>query len=182
MSMHAHDLEIMEGLIFLAGQEGLSIHQLQAALDSYTLSEIDEGLRQLADACTDRGIELGQYASRWKYTSKEFVYPVAKELFARVHPATLSPAALETLAVIAYRQPVTRAQIEEIRGVSCDTMLKKLAARGFIEAAGRLDAVGRPLLYQVTESFLDAFDLETLESLPELETPEDEEDLFKEEN
>lgn len=180
MSMAQADLEIMEGLLFLAGQQGLTIHQLQSALSESSLQEIQEGLASLQKDCERRGVELQEYASRWKYTSKECVFPYARELFKEVRPASLSPAALETLAVIAYRQPVTRAQIEEIRGVSCDTMLKKLAARGLIQAKDRLDAVGRPLLYEVTDTFLDAFSLDNIESLPQLETPDQQEELFKE--
>ncbi len=82
--------------------------------------------------------------------------------------------------MIAYRQPVTRVQIEEIRGVACDTMLKKLLARGYIEARDRLDAVGRPLLYRVTDAFLDAFSLEDLQSLPELSAEGGQASLFDE--
>ena len=76
-----------------------------------------------------------------------------KSFFENIQHPTLSQAAIETLAIIAYKQPVTRVEIEEIRGVNCEMMLKKLQARGLIEAKDRLDVVGKPLLYQVTDTF-----------------------------
>jgi segregation and condensation protein B len=86
---------------------------------------------------------------------------------------------METLAIIAYKQPITRVEIEEIRGVNCEMMLKKLVARGLIEAKDRLDAIGKPLLYRVTDEFLDAFQLEDLKELPELpQTKNNTEELF----
>ncbi|WP_302606974.1 SMC-Scp complex subunit ScpB, partial [Faecalibaculum rodentium] len=124
--------------------------------------------------------DLVEYAGRWRFVARAEVFPYAQDLFREVRPASLSAAALETLAVIAYRQPVTRVQIEEIRGVACDTMLKKLLARGYIEARDRLDAVGRPLLYRVTDAFLDAFSLEDLQSLPELSAEGGQASLFDE--
>lgn len=177
-SFPGQGLKILEGLVFLAGEEGLDLWQLQAGMPEYTRPELETGLKQLQKECEARGIDLVEYAGRWRFVARAEVFPYARDLFREVRPASLSPAALETLAVIAYRQPVTRAQIEEIRGVGCDTMLKKLLARGYIEARDRLDAVGRPLLYKVTDAFLDAFSLEDLESLPELTEPEPQETLF----
>lgn len=91
---------------------------------------------------------------------------------------------METLAIIAYKQPITRAEIEEIRGVGCDMMLKKLTARGLIEEAGRMDIPGRPILYQVTDTFMDSFRLESLQELPQLPKMEMnlEEGLFEEQS
>ncbi len=85
------------------------------------------------------------------------------------------------MAIIAYKQPITRIEIEEIRGVNCEMMLKKLVARGLIEAKERLDAIGKPLLYRVTDEFLDAFQLEDLKKeLPELpQTKNNNEELFE---
>ena len=80
------------------------------------------------------------YANRFKFVTKEFVYPYGKQLFEEYKQPTLSQAAMETLAIIAYKQPITRVEIEEIRGVNCEMMLKKLVARGLIEAKDRLDA------------------------------------------
>ncbi len=172
---------LIEGLIFLSGEEGLSISQIQTALNQETSSQIEQAIDQLKEQYQDpsRGFELVEYANRFKFVTKEFVYPYGEKLFASSQPTTLSQAALETLAIIAYKQPITRVEIEEIRGVGCDVMLKKLQARGLIEAKEHMDTVGRPLLYTVTETFFDAFQLKTLQELPELpETLKDQENLF----
>ena len=87
---------------------------------------------------------------------------------------------METLAIIAYRQPVTRVEIEEIRGVNCEMMLKKLQNRGLIEAKDRLDVIGKPLLYTVTDEFLDAFQLETIDELPVIQEKDTKQELFDE--
>ena len=98
--------------------------------------------------------------------------------------ASLSQAALETLAIIAYKQPLTRIEIEEIRGVNCDMMIRKLLARNLIRECGRTDGPGRPFLYEVTEEFMDAFKLESLKELPDLPAVEQNMDseLFKEDD
>ena len=97
--------------------------------------------------------------------------------------ATLSNAALETLAIIAYKQPITRVEIEEIRGVGCDMMIRKLLARSLIKECGRSDAPGRPFLYEVTKEFMDTFQLESLKELPDLPDFKEQvdEELFDEE-
>ncbi|HLV49769.1 MAG TPA: SMC-Scp complex subunit ScpB, partial [Erysipelothrix sp.] len=93
----------------------------------------------------------------------------------------LSQAALETLAIIAYKQPITRLEIEEIRGVNSDMMCRRLEAMDLIREVGRADTIGRPILYEVTPSFMDVFKLTSLNELPEikLEETEDEDGLFK---
>ncbi|MCF0260691.1 MAG: SMC-Scp complex subunit ScpB [Erysipelotrichaceae bacterium] len=171
---------LIEGLLYIAGEEGLSVIQLQSALQESTREEIESCLYQLQKECSDpdRGVELACYASRWKLVSKECVFDYAKRLYQDIKAPTLSSAALETLAIIAYRQPITRVEIEEIRGVSCEAMLKKLQLRGLIEAKERANAVGNPLLYTVTDGFMDAFALDSLEQLPEIEKPREQKELF----
>lgn len=174
---------ILEGLLFLSGEEGLTIEQMMHGLQNLDIDDIRALLDTLKKEYSQntRGIELVEYANRFKFVTKEFVYPYGKRLFEEYKQPTLSQAALETLAIIAYKQPITRVEIEEIRGVNCEMMLKKLMARGLIEAKDRLDVVGKPLLYRVTEEFLDAFQLEDLKELPELpETKNVNEDLFEE--
>ena len=114
------------------------------------------------------GIELVGYGSVYKFITKSAVYPYAQTLFGSAKQNTLSQAALETLAIIAYKQPITRVEIEELRGVSAEVMLRKLQARNLIREAGRSEAVGRPILYEVTEEFMDSFKLYTLNELPDL--------------
>ena len=176
---------VIEGLLFLSGDEGVTIAQLQGCIDETFPEEIEEQLDKIAQSCQEecRGFELVHFAGKYKFVSKEEVYPYAQRLFGSVRPATLSSAAMETLAIIAYKQPITRTEIEEIRGVGCDLMLKKLIARGLVAEAGRMDIPGRPILYQVTDTFMDSFQLESLEELPQLPKVQMnlDEDLFVEE-
>lgn len=161
---------ILEGLLFLVGDEGLSSLQL---VDVLELSEeditvlLDEMMKEYAQDDT-RGIEIVHFGGVYKFVSKELVHTYAEKLFASTKMATLSQAALETLAITAYKQPITRAEIEEIRGVGCDMMIRKLLARNLIKECGRSDAPGRPFLYEVTPEFMDSFKLESLKELPEL--------------
>ncbi|MCI8271777.1 MAG: SMC-Scp complex subunit ScpB [Erysipelotrichaceae bacterium] len=174
---------VLEGLLFLSGDEGLTLAQLSDVLEM----ENDETER-LLEAMMDeymqpqRGIELVRFGGYYKFVSKESIHSYAEKLFANSKMAVLSQAALETLAIIAYKQPMTRAEIEEIRGVGCDMMIRKLMARSLIKECGRSDAPGKPFLYEVTPEFMDAFKLESLKELPELPKPDAnfEEELFEE--
>lgn len=161
---------VLEGLLFLVGDEGLSSTQLAAVLEQDE-QEIEIWLDELMKAYIDdeaRGIEIVHFGGLYKFVSKQQVHAYAEKLFASVKMATLSQAALETLAIIAYKQPITRNEIEEIRGVGCDMMIRKLLARNLIKECGRSDAAGRPFLYEVTPEFMDSFQLESLKELPQL--------------
>lgn len=177
-----HDglLSALEGLLFLCGEEGLSIEQMEAVLPYITRPEIEEALEELATACQkeSRGIELQVLANRWKYVTKPALANLGKSLFENIITPTLSQASLEVLAIIAYKQPITRVEIEELRGVGCEAVLRKLQARDFIEAKDRLDVPGKPLLYTVTDAFLDAFGLESLEDLPQEQVRSEQNTLF----
>lgn len=164
-------MAILEGLLFCAGEEGLSLIQIQSALETVSRQEITDCLRAYREKLEseERGIELVQYAGRWKLVARDYVYPYGEKMYQTLHAPLLSQAAMETLAIIAYRQPITRVEIENIRGVGCDAILKKLVARDLISANTRSDAVGKPLLYCVTDYFLDSFGMESLQELPELE-------------
>ncbi|MEF9919570.1 MAG: SMC-Scp complex subunit ScpB [Erysipelotrichaceae bacterium] len=173
---------IIEGLLFLSGDEGLTIDQLQNTLE-VSKDEIESSLNQLNDEYLkeERGIELVRFGGIYKFVSKECIHPFAEKLFASNHISTLSQAALETLAIIAYKQPITRIEIEEIRGVGCDMMIRKLLARSLIKECGRTDTPGKPFLYEITDEFMDAFKLESLKELPDLPDykEEREEELFE---
>lgn len=174
---------IVEGLLFLSGDEGLTIEQLSDVLE--VDKDTTEGiLEKFMDHYLDssHGFELVRFGGYYKFVSKECIHPYAEKLFANAKISTLSQAAMETLAIIAYKQPLTRGEIEEIRGVGCDMMIRKLLARSLIKECGRSDAPGRPFLYEVTAEFLDAFKLESLKELPELPEadPSFEEELFEE--
>lgn len=162
-------IALIEGLLFMSGEEGLNLQQCVLATSLSTL-EVQQALEALTIRYQDdeHGFSLENFGGRYKFITKQAIYPVASAFFGRQEEGTLSQAALETLAIIAYRQPITRVEIEEIRGVSCELMLKKLQARNLIEISGQLDVVGKPNLYQVTSEFLDAFSLTSLAQLPEL--------------
>ena len=160
---------IVEGLLYVVGEDGARIEQLALAIDK-SIEDTKIILENIQRKYSSElyGIELVGYGSVYKFITKKDVYPYAQELFGVSKPNTLSQAALETLAIIAYKQPITRVEIEELRGVSADVMLRKLQARNLIKEAGRSDAVGRPILYEVTEEFMDSFKLYTLNELPDL--------------
>ena len=173
---------LLEGLISTSGEEGLTLLQLQSVLDWCERSTLVSTLEEMKHDCLseDRGIELVRYGGCWKYVAKEPIYPFAQKLYSKIRSSALSAPAMEVLSLVAYRQPITRVQIDEIRGVSSDMMLKKLQARGLVETCGHLDAIGRPLLYQVTPAFYDTFGIESLGDLPEVELGEMQSSLFDE--
>ena len=162
-------LAILEGLLFLCGDDGLSIEQAAASMDAteeYVAELFDELQKYYLQE--SRGIEIARFGEKYRFLSKAAIHDAAKKLFQTSTEAKLSNAALETLAIIAYKQPITRGEIEEIRGVGADVMLRKLVARGLIQEDGRSEAAGRPILYSVTDEFLDSFKLLSLDELPEL--------------
>lgn len=160
---------ILEGLLFLVGDEGLTCKQASQSMDipEKKVEELFEGLQKYYTE-DSRGFEIERYGGKYRFLSKAIVHDAAKKLFSIEKVSKLSNAALETLAIIAYKQPITRVEIEEIRGVGADVMIRKLEARGFIKEDGRSDAPGRPFLYSVTDEFMDAFKLFSLDELPDL--------------
>ena len=164
---------IIEGLLYIVGEDGLSLDKITSSLE-ISEEEAKECLKAIEEeyASQEHGIELVCYGSLYRFVSKSEVNDAAIKVFQMNKTATLSPSALETLAIIAYKQPITRVEIEEIRGVSCDMMLRKLISRNLIQECGRADAPGRPFLYEVTQEFMDVFKLVSLNELPELPTYE----------
>ncbi len=174
---------ILEGLLFLVGEDGITAEQAAKSLD-VSVERVNDLFDSLMKDYTDdaRGIEIANYGGTYRFLTKSFVADYAKNLFAMEKHATLSQAALETLAIIAYKQPITRVEIEEIRGVGADMMLRKLLARDLIQESGRSDAPGKPILYSVTEEFMNSFKLMSLDELPQLpqfNQDEDSDDLFE---
>lgn len=161
--------KIIEGLLFLSGDEGLSLQQLCSVVES-TKEEVETSIQSLMNDlhAQERALEIVMFNQVYKFVTKKEIYEFAQKIYADVKMVHLSNAAMETLAIIAYRQPVTRIEIEEIRGVGVDMMIRKLQARNLVEECGRSDAPGRPILYKVTNEFLDTFKLTNLEELPEL--------------
>lgn len=160
---------IVEGLLYIVGEDGIKVENIAEAIGK-SLEDTQVILQNIQKKYSAEiyGIELVGYGSNYKFISKKSVYPYAQELFHNAKQNTLSQAALETLAIIAYKQPITRIEIEELRGVSAEMMLRKLLVRNLIREVGRSDAPGRPILYEVTEDFLDSFKLYSINELPEL--------------
>jgi len=139
-----------------------------AALAKTKQDEINNAMRELAAEYEEqqRGFRLIESGSGWKVVTTPDAAPWVRQLFPENRPARLSPSALETLAIVAYRQPITRADIEAVRGVNVDGVMQTLLERGVIRIAGRADVPGRPLLYGTTEFFLEHFGLRSLDELP----------------
>lgn len=174
---------IVEGLLYMVGDDGLKVEQLASVIDR-SIEDSEAILNSIQNKYTNEnfGIELVNYGKTYKFITKQEVAPYIQALFHTSKPNTLSQSALETLAIIAYKQPITRVEIEELRGVGADMMLRKLQARNLIREAGRSDAPGKPILYEVTEEFMDSFKLYTLNELPDLpefNSDEENENLFE---
>ena len=159
--------KILEAAL-LAAHEPMTPNEMKKMFDEDISSDIlRKLLDQLREEWTERPVELIQLASGWRFRTRAEYLPYLDRLNPE-RPPKYSRAVLETLAIIAYRQPVTRGGIEEIRGVGCEMMLKKLQAQDLIREAGRSESAGRPILYEITEEFLDLFKLMSLNELPNL--------------
>lgn len=159
---------IIESLLFAAG-EPVSLNRLAAVLDSVPREEIRNAVGALSAEYSQggRGLTIEEVAGGYQLrTRKEFAPHIRKLLAGK--PPRLSRSLLETVAIIAYRQPVTRPEIEEVRGVDCGGVLETLLERRLIRIAGRKEAPGRPMIYATTAEFLEVFGLKDLDSLPDL--------------
>jgi segregation and condensation protein B len=167
----------VESVLFVA-EEPLSAHRLAEALE-VTSGQIEQALDALARNYDGRGLRLQRVDGCVQLTTAPEAAPHIERflgLEARVH---LSQAALEALAIVAYRQPITRPEIEEIRGVGSDSVLRTLLSAGLIDRVGRADGVGRPFLYGTTAEFLQHFGLQSLDELPPLEQFEEQVDMVR---
>jgi len=134
-------------------------------------AEVAAALEQLKIQCIEqgRGFQLVEKAEGWQFATDPKYVRWVRELFPAAKPARLTSPALETLAIIAYRQPITRADVEAVRGVTIDGVLQTLMERGLVKISGRAEIPGRPLLYETTQFFLDHFGLRNLDELPNVE-------------
>src|SRR6266513_2792744 len=176
--------QVLEALLFSA-QKPLTTAELRGALTSagqgdelvpnefarVKEAEIAVALEQLKVDYTlaPRGFQLLEKADGWQLVSHPDCARWVRQLFPGPKPARLSPPALETLAIIAYRQPITRADVEAVRGVTIEGVLKTLMERGLVKMSGRAELPGRPLLYETTPFFLEHFGLRNLDELPNAE-------------
>jgi segregation and condensation protein B len=156
----------VEALLFVAS-EALSIAQLAKLLHAHE-REIAAVLQRIEAEFSERGIVLREVAGGYRFATSPLARDVV-EAYLVPPKTTLSTPALEALAIVAHLQPVTRSEIEAIRGVNSDSVVSTLVDRGLIVEAGRKDVVGRPMLYETTPSFLESFGLRSLDDLPELE-------------
>jgi segregation and condensation protein B len=160
---------VVEGLIFASGDDGITIKQLKNILNlsdemiAHLIEELKNDYEQM-----DRGIMMMESKEVLHLTTKPEHSEYYKKLLEIPNTNRMSQAALETLAIIAYRQPITKAEIEELRGVKSDRPLQSLVAKSLIEEIGRKDSVGRPILYGTNKDFLTYFGLTSLEELPPL--------------
>ena len=171
---------ILEAMLFAVGEDGLSEEEISNILE-IDEEEVKKELTKLEESYKDRGIELKLLGNRYKLITKEEYKDYIKKLTIEVSN-NLSKSALETLAIIAYNEPVTRLQIDDIRGVNSSVMIRNLISKGFVESVGRSDLPGKPMLYKTTNHFLDYFNLSSKDDLPELSEEEIEvleEDLFQ---
>ena len=162
----------IEAILFVAG-EAVSVKELARALQTGE-AEISEAVGALRDEYDyeQRGFLLKRFGDNIQLATRPLYAQDVLRLLQPVQQQSLSQAAMETLAVVAYKQPVTRAEVEQIRGVKCDYSLQSLMNKGLIREAGRKDTIGRPILYRTTDEFLSHFGLEGLEGLPPMPEPE----------
>ena len=160
-------VRLLESLLFVAG-EPAPVERLAAALEQPE-EVIEEALARLADSLRDRGIRLQRHRDTVQLVTMPEASDVIEVYLGLDLTTKLSRAALETLAIIAYRQPITRPQIEAIRGVSSDGVIRTLLHRGLIQELGRLETAGRPVLFGTTPDFLNYFGISSLDELPPLE-------------
>lgn len=174
-------LGILEGLLFVVGDEGLTLNTICEIMDIDELEakKLLKGLKEKYEK-EDSGIKISYLGDAFKLTTK----PEHKEFYQKLvetpESNTLSPVALETLAIIAYNGPLTRLEIDEMRGVSTAYTIRKLLAQGLIKISGKSELPGKPNLYTVTNQFLDYFGLATINDLPKFETiaHDEEEELY----
>ncbi|OXS61256.1 SMC-Scp complex subunit ScpB [Cohnella sp. CIP 111063] len=159
---------VLEGLLFVSGDEGISAKTAAEVVetDVEVVTDVFKDL-QKEFVKKNRGIRIAEVAGGYRLTTVIEHAPYFEKLAYSPSRSSLSQAALETLAIIAYRQPITRIEIEEIRGVKADRPIHHLVNKDLIEEKGRADAIGRPILYGTTKSFLDYFGLPSIQSLPE---------------
>ena len=158
--------QILEAILFVAG-EPVAVADLAQALEVSEM-EIMHAVEELQRECERRGVTIHRYGDHLRMETRPEYAPYVERLLQPVQRQTLSQTAMETLAVIAYRQPVTKGEVEQVRGVKCDYSVQSLLHKGLIREAGRKEALGRPILYATTDRFLEHFGISDIRELPPL--------------
>ncbi|AMV62073.1 Segregation and condensation protein B [Pediococcus damnosus] len=164
------NIEKIEALLFVSGEDGLSLSDL-SEMTGFMRPAVSTMLEKLAKKYkedSDSALTLLHFGNNFRLATKPETSDVIKNYFDAPQLTKLSPASLEVLAIVAYKQPITRLEIDDIRGVQSGTILQKLTIRNLIKEAGRLDEPGRPILYATTDYFLDYFGLNAIDQLPAL--------------
>ncbi|MBR1414074.1 MAG: SMC-Scp complex subunit ScpB [Bacilli bacterium] len=163
-------IAVLEGLLFVVGEEGISLDNLSKILE-ISVEETKNLVYELKKRYeeNDRGLRVRFFKDIIKVSTKEEHKKYFAKLIENPETNTLSDSAMETLAIIAYNEPITRVEIDNIRGVSNAHMIRKLVAKGLIKEAGKSDMPGKPLLYRTTSEFLDCFGLSSLDELPKMD-------------
>jgi len=168
---------VLEGVLFVVGEEGLTFDSIQKIMniDTASLHElIDQYKKELENP--NRGMRLVLFGDKYKLATKPEHFEYYQRIKESSNEFKFSNASLETLAIIAYNQPITRLEVENKRGVNCDHIIRRLMSYSLIKEAGQKDTVGRPMMYEVTHEFLDLFNLTSIDQLPELNLEEFEEE------
>lgn len=160
----------IEGLLFVVGDDGLSVKQLSTVLseEETVVKEGIEALREQYIEQQERGIQLKELAGTYQLISKPELADTIQKLVENPSNHALTQASLEVLAIIAYKQPITRVELEDIRGVKSERPLQTLASRGLVQEVGRMEGTGRAILYGTTKEFLNYFGLNRIDELPPL--------------
>lgn len=186
---------VLEGLLFVVGDDGLDLDEISRVLE-ISKDDVKELIKELQNdyQSDSRGIRIDFLGDKLKLTTKKEHNMYYQKLLTTEDNNNLSQAALETLAIIAYNQPITRVKVDELRGISNNHIIRKLVAKGLIKEGGRSNMPGRPILYETTSEFLDYFGLSSIDELPDMrdfleeEEKETEDDVdlyqskYKEEN
>ncbi|WP_369824890.1 SMC-Scp complex subunit ScpB [Sporosarcina sp. P13] len=184
MDMESRLIGMTESFLFVAGEEGMTLAELAVLLEcsDEQVIEIMNALHEQYEQDEKRGITLKSYGGSYRLVTKSEWVDDIKRMLENPKPSTFTQAALEVLAIIAYKQPVTRVEVDDLRGVKSERALSSLTGKGFVEEVGRMDGPGRPILYGTTDFFLDRFGLASVADLPPLSLEEESEpedtDLF----
>ena len=165
---------VLEGLLFVVGDEGITMKELLEIMN-ISKEELQQLIIELKEEYENdnRGIRLSILGDAFKLTTKKEHKEYYEKLLKNEESNTLSSSAIETLAIIAYNEPITRIQVDEIRGVSSAQMIRKLVAKGFLKEVGKSDLPGRPNLYKTTSEFLDYFNMSSIDDLPKIDSIEE---------
>ena len=174
---------VIEGLLFVVGDDGLDLDEISKILE-ISKDETKELIKELQNdyQSSDRGIRIDFLGDKLKLTTKKEHNMYYQKLLTAEDNNNLSQAALETLAIIAYNQPITRVKVDELRGISNNHIIRKLVAKGLIKESGRSNMPGRPILYETTSEFLDYFGLSSIDELPDMRDFLEEEEKEREED